>query len=123
MKIQLFALLLCSLLSNCASTQNGSSATSAAIDNSALATDKMTAEMVTHLKLSDVQTEQVKAINIKYHEKSTSLRREVAGDRSAMQSMRATLKKNKYAEMKQVLTANQYEQYISMEAENEKGRA
>lgn len=115
----LFAILI--LFSNCGSTQSTSSQTTGN-NNPELMADKLTAEMVSQLKLSDEQTKKVKAINLKYIKKSQDLRKQSSGERSTMQSLRASIQKDKNAEMKQVLTESQYEKYESMQAESRGGR-
>lgn len=116
-KIQFFLLIAISIfLQNCGSTQSTSSQTSES--NPELAADKLTVDMVSHLKLTNEQTTKVKAINLKYIKKSQDLRKQANGDRSVMQS----LQKDKNAEMKSVLTDSQYRKYESMQKESKGGR-
>ena len=73
---------------------------------------KSTEWMTSELSLDEGQAEQVQAINLKYAEKVQALR----GDHEAMQQM----KEEKNAELKGVLTENQYTLYL--EKAKERGR-
>lgn len=86
------------------------------------AVEKLTAEMITQFKLSDEQTTEVKAINLKYLKKFEDIRSQTNGDRSAMQSFRASIQQDKNSEMKLVLTESQYKKYESMLVEINNGR-
>ena len=117
-KIHFLFLLLSMFLANCASTQNNQTQSATINNNPELAADKLTAEMLDKLQLSDAQLPKVKAINLNHLEKVQELRQQASGDRSAMQSLKTNLQKDTNAEMKLVLTDSQYQKYLSMQTEN-----
>jgi Spy/CpxP family protein refolding chaperone len=74
-----------------------------------------TQTMVDELKLSDKQTQEVSAINLKYMKKITEALESIKGDREAMRSKMNELRTQMAAEFKAVLTADQFVQLQEME--------
>lgn len=74
-----------------------------------------TQTMVDELKLSDIQTQSVSAINLKYMKKITEAFESIKGDREAMRSKMNELRTQMSAEFKAVLTAAQFAQLQEME--------
>ena len=79
--------------------------------------DKQTSEMISPLDLTQDQTNKVKEINLKYIKKTQQLREQLRGNKSTAQTLRTTLNNEKNAEMKLVLTEDQYKKYESMMVE------
>lgn len=74
-----------------------------------------TQTMVDELKLSDKQTQEVSAINLKYMKKITEALESDKGDRDVMRSKMDELRTQMTAEFKAVLTADQFVQLQEME--------
>lgn len=77
---------------------------------------RQTEEMVKDLGLDAKQTEKVSAINKKYADKMGEIFKSSQGaDRDAMREKMMTMKTQKDAELKTVLTAEQYTKYQEIE--------
>lgn len=81
---------------------------------------KQTEHMTEKLGLSEDQTAKVKAINLTYAQKIQEAREENSGDRSAMQEITTAINKEKAAELKTVLTDEQYKTFEQMQASESK---
>lgn len=78
--------------------------------------DRATAQtnkMKTELSLTDAETTQVSAINLKYAQKADSLYK-APGDRSEKMPAMQSIQSSKMAEMQSVLTPDQYTKYQAM---------
>lgn len=82
--------------------------------------DKETAELVKELDLSDKQAAQVKKIHQDFGEKMEKARKNNDGDREDMREHMAKMEKEKNAEMKTVLSKEQYKKYEELHAEKRK---
>ncbi len=87
-------------------------------DMSKMQTERMKKE----LNLSDKQTTEVSAINLKYAQKMEEQRKNSSGDRESMREEMETMQEEKNAEFKKVLTEEQYEQMLKNEEEMRKNR-
>lgn len=74
-----------------------------------------TQSMVDELKLSDKQTQEVSAINLKYMKKITEAFESIKGDREAMRAKMNELRTQMTAEFKTVLTSEQFAKLQEME--------
>lgn len=74
-----------------------------------------TQSMVDELKLSDKQTQEVSAINLKYMKKITEAFESIKGDREAMRSRMNELRTQMTDEFKTVLTPEQFAKLQEME--------
>ncbi len=85
---------------------------------------KQTEDMTEKLGLSEDQAVKVETINLAYAKKMQEAQEENAGNRSAMKEIMTAIQGEKAAEMKTVLTEDQYNTFEKMEAEqaNRKGR-
>ncbi len=82
---------------------------------------KMQTEMMKkELNLSDKQTTEVSAINLKFAKKMDEQRKNSEGDREAMHKQMETMQKERNAELKEVLTDEQYEKFLKKEEEMRK---
>ena len=85
---------------------------------------RQTEKMRADLGLSDAQTQQVSAINLRYAERGQQLRNQAGGDRRATMQAARALQTDRNAELKEVLTAEQYAQLENIQArEQERRRA
>lgn len=86
--------------------------------------EQQTTRIAEKLELSDEQTEQVRAINLKYMNEMKDIRSKANGDREAAMSMRDELQAQKEEEFKTVFTDEQYQTYTTLKAEqqNRKGK-
>jgi Spy/CpxP family protein refolding chaperone len=82
--------------------------------------DKETADLVKELDLSDKQAAQVKKIHQDFGEKMEKARKNNDGDREDMREHMAKMEKEKNAEMKTVLSKEQYKKYEELHAEKRK---
>ena len=82
--------------------------------------EQQTTRMAEDLSLDTKQIAQVKAINLTYAKKMHEARQNGKGDRKAMKELKTTLRVEKNAELKQVLTLEQYQ--IHEEKEAKKGK-
>jgi|SRR5450432_2409091 len=73
----------------------------------------ITDKMKTELSLTDAQVPQVSAINLKYAQKADSLFK-APGDRSEKMPAMQSLQQSKAAELKGILTPDQYTKYEAM---------
>ncbi len=87
-------------------------------DMSKMQTERMKKE----LNLSDKQTTEVSAINLKYAQKMKEQRKNSSGDRESMREEMETMREERNAEFKKVLTEEQYEQMLKNEEEMRKNR-
>ena len=80
--------------------------------------------MIEKLNLSEVQAAKVKELNLTYAKKMHEAQQENKGNRNAMKEIRASIDNNKNAELKQVLTTEQFKSYEEMLAKKgkKKGR-
>lgn len=76
---------------------------------------RQTDEMVKELGLDAKQTEKVTAINKKYADKMGKLFQESQGNREGMREKMQALRTEKDAELKPILTAEQYTKYQELE--------
>ncbi|MCW3788632.1 hypothetical protein [Plebeiibacterium sediminum] len=76
-----------------------------------------TERMKKDLKLSDKQTDEVSAINLKYAKKIEAQRNKTDGDRASMRDQMTSLRKEKNAELKKILSEEQYEKMLQIEEE------
>ncbi|HMQ49006.1 MAG TPA: hypothetical protein PKA00_16080 [Saprospiraceae bacterium] len=79
--------------------------------------ERQTAHMTDQLKLSDEQKEQVKSINLTFSKKAHEIRQE---QRQKEQAAMEKIKNEKLAEMKKVLSDEQYKQLEALHAERSK---
>ncbi len=87
-------------------------------DMSKMQTERMKEE----LNLSDKQTTEVGAINLKFAQKMDEQRKNSSGDRESMREEMETMREERNAEMKKVLTEEQYEKMLKNEEEMMKNR-
>ncbi|MCB0641621.1 MAG: hypothetical protein KDC44_08275 [Phaeodactylibacter sp.] len=78
---------------------------------------KETQVMTTKLSLDDRQASKVEAINLAYAKKMHEAHEANAGNREAMHEVRTAIDKEKAAELKAVLSPEQYKSYEEMKAE------
>jgi len=83
---------------------------------------KQTERMKEGLSLNEDQVTKVSAINLKYNKKFKEMRKNASGDRTAMREAMMTVRKERNAEMKKVLTEEQYEKMLAKEKEMMKQR-
>jgi len=83
---------------------------------------QQTEMMKKELNLTDKQTTDVSAINLKYAKKMENQRKNAQGDREAMRKEMDTMREEKNAEFKKVLTADQYKKWQEKEEEMMKNR-
>lgn len=83
---------------------------------------RQTEQMVEDLKLDDAQTVKVKALNEKYSEKMSEAFQGAAGDRSAMRETMTKIREEKDAELKGILTAEQFKTYQELEKKRNEER-
>jgi len=83
---------------------------------------KQTERMKEDLSLNEDQITKVSAINLKYNKKFKEMRKNASGDRTAMREAMMTVRKERNAEMKKVLTEEQYEKMLAKEKEMMKQR-
>jgi Spy/CpxP family protein refolding chaperone len=78
---------------------------------------KVTEKMKEKLKLTDEQTQKVSDINLKYAQQMDEIRKQNTqpADRQANHEKMKELREKKLAEMKTVLTPEQFEQYQKMQ--------
>ena len=82
---------------------------------------KMQTEMMKkELNLSDKQTTEVSAINLKFAKKMDEQRKNSDGDREAMHEEMEAMQEERNAELKKVLTEEQYEKMLAKEEEMKK---
>lgn len=79
--------------------------------------ERQTAGMVEHLSLDENQAVQVAAINLTYANKMKEAHENNEGDREAMKEIRATIDAEKAAELKLLLTEEQFIAFEKMLAE------
>ena len=77
---------------------------------------KQTEHMTEKLGLSDDQAAEVEAINLAYAKKMQEAHEENGGDRNAMQQIMTAIESEKAAEMKTVLSAEQFKAFEEMQA-------
>ena len=120
MKIQMQILILfvSIIFINCASSQSKKMVTDLEGDNLEFTADKQTAEMKAELKLTSAQVEKVKAINLKYLEKTEDLLQNTDDDRSAKRTIRTTIKKERMADLKYILSDSQFKKYNGEQSES-----
>lgn len=76
---------------------------------------RQTERMVKQLKLDEAQTVKVQAINLDFSEKMKTAFESAQDDRSSMRSKMETIRNEKNAELKTVLTEEQYKKYLEDE--------
>ncbi|MEM1322419.1 MAG: DUF4890 domain-containing protein [Bacteroidota bacterium] len=84
--------------------------------------EKETTQMVEKLSLDAQQTADVKAINLAYANKMKEAREANKGDRAAMKEVRKTINQARSTELKEILTAEQFQAYEEMQANRRKGK-
>ncbi|MCG8582028.1 MAG: DUF4890 domain-containing protein [Bacteroidales bacterium] len=82
--------------------------------------ERQTEMMVKNLALTEQQEKAVSEINFKYAGKFQNLRKEAAGDREKMRTLRNDLVNNKNEELKNILSSEQFEKYKKLEEERAK---
>ena len=82
--------------------------------------NKQTEHMTEELSLSTDQVAKVEAINLDYAKRIQAAREENAGNRSAMKEIMTAIENEKAAEMKTVLTEDQYKSFEEMQANQAK---
>ena len=87
-----------------------------------VAAQRLTERMQTELGLSEAQTAQVSAINLRYAERGQALRDQSGGDRRATMQAAQALQSERNAELKTILTAQQYTQLEKMQARDRERR-
>ena len=90
-------------------------------DPQALA-QRQTERMQRELNLTEAQTEQVSAINLRYAERAQQLRGQSNGDRRATFEAARELQTQRNAEFKTILSAEQYIRLEEMQAEDRQRR-
>ncbi|GAF04443.1 DUF4890 domain-containing protein [Saccharicrinis fermentans] len=78
---------------------------------------KQTERMKESLNLSDEQEAKVKSINLEFAEKQQELVNSSSGDRTAMRESMKTIREDKKAALKKVLTDEQYKKMETQEKE------
>lgn len=81
---------------------------------------KQTTKMIEKLKLNEKQINTISTLNLAYANKRHALRKDKINNKEAAKKLKKALKAEKSVEMKQVLTAKQFDLYTKMEA-NRKG--
>lgn len=84
--------------------------------------EKQTARMTEQLNLDEKQAEQVTAINLKYAEQSKGNKEQAKAEREARKAERQQMQETKMAELKQVLTPEQYAEMEKAQAERSERR-
>jgi len=77
--------------------------------------ERQTLMMTKRLHLTPEQVEKVKAINLKYVNDAKAMHEERKDDKNAKPGAFHDMKQQKDAELKEVLTAGQYTDYLAME--------
>lgn len=83
---------------------------------------KQTEQMTTDLGLDESQTTTIGEINLKYAQKRNEIRKQGSGDRNAMRENMTKMNDECKAEMKKVLTEEQYQKLLEKEEEMKKKR-
>ncbi|WP_075591055.1 DUF4890 domain-containing protein [Labilibacter marinus] len=78
---------------------------------------KQTEKMKKDLSLSEDQVTKVSAINLKYAKKIDEVRNNASGDRAAMRESMQPIRKARNAEMKKVLSEDQYKTMVEKDKE------
>ncbi len=81
---------------------------------------QQTTMMTDSLSLSAKQAEKVKAINLKYANKSKEARSNSDGDRDKMKASMETIRTEQNAELKKVLTQEQYDRWQTISSKQMK---
>ncbi|MBK8426981.1 MAG: DUF4890 domain-containing protein [Lewinellaceae bacterium] len=85
--------------------------------------EKQTAMMTEQLTLSEAQAAKVQEINLKYAEKSKAMREaNTSGDRTAMREQMTALRTAQDAELKTMLTSDQWAAWEKIQAEQRENR-
>ena len=85
--------------------------------------EKQTAMMTEQLTLSEAQSVKVQEINLKYAEKSKAMREaNTSGDRTAMREQMTALRTAQDAELKTMLTSDQWAAWEKIQAEQRENR-
>lgn len=84
--------------------------------------EKQTAHMVEQLSLDEIQAVKVKEINLTYAKKMKEAREDNKGNRNAMKEIMTAINTEKTAEIKQVLTDEQFQSFEEMVAKKRKGK-
>lgn len=84
--------------------------------------ERQTKYMVKELDLNDEQTTQVQEINLAFAKKLQEARKELKGDREAMQELRAELDTARDEELKAIFTEEQFATYQELKASRGKGK-
>lgn len=86
------------------------------------AAEKQTTRMVEKLSLNEIQTAQVKEINLTYAQKLQAAHENNKGNREAMKEISTAINTEKAAELKRVLTAEQFTAFEEMQPKRGKGK-
>lgn len=84
--------------------------------------EKQTAMMTEQLSLSEAQATKVYEINLKYAEQSKTMREANTGDRSAMREQMTAMRTAQDAELKTMLTSDQWATWEKLQAEQRANR-
>ena len=79
-----------------------------------------TERMKKDLNLSDKQTDDVSTINLKFAKKMEMQRKNSNGNRETMREQMMTMRKEKNAALQKILSNDQYEKMLEIEAERRK---
>ncbi len=79
-----------------------------------------TERMKKDLNLSDKQTDEVSAINLKFAKKMEMQRKNSNGNRESMREQMMTMRKEKNAALQKILSNDQYEKMLEIDAERRK---
>ena len=84
--------------------------------------EKETTQMVEKLNLDEVQTVKIKEINLTFAKKKQEAKDENKGNKEAIKIITEAINNEKNAEIKQVLTDEQFKTYEELQAKKTKGR-
>ncbi|MEM1120248.1 MAG: DUF4890 domain-containing protein [Bacteroidota bacterium] len=84
--------------------------------------ERQTTQMVEKLGLDEIQTVKVKEINLAYAKKMQEAHEDNEGNREALREIRTAINTEKSAELKLILTEEQFSAYEEMQAKRGKGK-